>query len=119
MIEARMNIQTRHAKGTVGVEAYQGRLRLRLPRQVFGGKQKYLSMGLADTPENRKVAELKARQIELDIISDNFDASLTKYKPQSYQAPVTQLGCLHGVSHTPDCRNNSEGAVCSGAKPYR
>jgi hypothetical protein len=31
---------------------------------------------MADTLENRKAAELKARQIELDIISDNFDATL-------------------------------------------
>lgn len=69
------------AKGTVGIESFQGRLRLRLPRQIFAGKQKYLSLGLAETPENYKVAELRARQIELDIISNNFDVTLAKYSP--------------------------------------
>jgi integrase len=43
---------------------------------------------MADTLENRKAAELKARQIELDIISDNFDATLAKYKPQQHLAVV-------------------------------
>lgn len=70
-------------KGSVGVESFRERLRLRLPRQIYGGRQKYFSLGLADTPENRKVAELKARQIELDIISNNFDATLAKYRPES------------------------------------
>lgn len=50
-----------------------------------------MSLGLPDTKENRKLAETKARQIELDIISDNFDSTLTKYKPQSQieSKPVT------------------------------
>jgi integrase len=29
------------SKGLVAVEAFRDRLRLRLPRQLFGGKQKY------------------------------------------------------------------------------
>lgn len=32
---------------------------------------------------NRIAAEQKARQIELDILSGNFDATLEKYKPES------------------------------------
>jgi integrase len=79
------------AKGTVGIESFKTVLRLRLPRQVFGGKQKYLSLGLSDTPENRKAAELKARQIELDILSNNFDASLEKYKPQSHKPKASKV----------------------------
>ena len=80
----------RQTKGTVGIESVKSVLRLRLPRQVFGGKQKYLSLGLSDTPENRKAAELKARQIELDIPSNNFDASLVKYKPQGHSLKPSQ-----------------------------
>ena len=67
---------------TIGVESLQGRLRLRLPSQLFAGQQKYLTLGLTDTGLNRKVAEAKARQIELDILSGNFDPTLAKYKPQ-------------------------------------
>ncbi len=32
---------------------------------------------------------MKARQIELDILSGNFDQTLAKYKPESLQAKVT------------------------------
>ena len=73
----------RASKGNVSVEAFQNRLRLRFR---VNGKQKAFSLGLADSPENRKLAELKARQIELDIISGNFDCTLQKYKLQTQVA---------------------------------
>lgn len=69
------------SKGTVGVESFQGRLRLRLPRQWYGGKQKYLTLGLSDTPENRVIAETKATQIAVDYKLGQFDVTLDKYKP--------------------------------------
>lgn len=78
----------KQAKGTVGIEAYQGRLRLRLPRQLYGGKQKYLTLGLSDTPENRAIGEAKAKAIESDITLDRFDHSLERYKPQRHLALV-------------------------------
>lgn len=74
----------RSPKGSVGIENFQGRLRLRLPRQLYGGMQKYLTLGLSDNVENRKEAERKARVIELDILSDNFDPTLNKYRSKSY-----------------------------------
>lgn len=80
-----MDSNRRLSKGSVGIEVFQQRLRLRLPRQLYAGKQKYLSLGLSDNPENYKVAELKARQIELDIISNNFDVTLAKYRLQPVQ----------------------------------
>ncbi|WP_392533695.1 Arm DNA-binding domain-containing protein [Nostoc sp. C117] len=72
----------------VGVENLQGRLRLRFTRVLFNGNQKYLSLHLEDTPENRVVAEVKARQAKLDILSNNFDFTLTKYKIQVSTAPI-------------------------------
>ena len=83
-----MQTQDKASRSAVGIESFQGRLRLRLPRRVYGGTQKYLTLGLADTPENRNSAELKARQIEQDILSDNFDSSLAKYK---LQKPLTVI----------------------------
>jgi hypothetical protein len=56
-----------NSKGSVSVDSFQGRLRLRLPRQAFGGKRKYLTLGLDDTPGNRQIAEAKAKEIEADI----------------------------------------------------
>jgi integrase len=75
------------SKGLVAVEAFRDRLRLRLPRQLFGGKQKYLSLGLPDSVLNRRVAESKAKLIESDIAMERFDPTLKKYQPQSYEAP--------------------------------
>lgn len=65
----------------VGIEVFRCKLRLRFPRDLFAGSQKYLSLNLADTAENRLLAEMKAKQIELDIIAGYFDATLAKYKP--------------------------------------
>ncbi|MEP0915344.1 DUF3596 domain-containing protein [Leptolyngbya sp. DQ-M1] len=76
-----MDKQKRSSKGSVGVEPFQNRLRLRLPRQLFDGKQKYLTLGLEDTIANRKIAEAKAKQIESDIVLEKFDYTLDKYRP--------------------------------------
>ncbi len=71
------------AKGTVVVQVFRDRLRL---CWTFEGKRLYLYLGLPDSLANRKVAEMRARQIELDIASGNFDRTLAKYKPQSQQS---------------------------------
>jgi integrase len=65
--------QRKASKGTVQIKNSNERLQL-----VFSytGKRHYLSTGFTDTPANRKLAEMKARQIELDILSGNFDPTL-------------------------------------------
>jgi integrase len=78
----------RQSKGTVSVEVFQGRLRLRLPRQLFEGKQKYLTLGLSDTKINLKIAEAKAQEIQTDIVLERFDYTLDKYRP-THLKPVT------------------------------
>lgn len=62
----------------VKVESDDGRLRLRF---TYGGKRYAIAVGLPDSKVNRLVALSKAAQIELDIASGNFDATLSKYKP--------------------------------------
>ena len=84
-----MNKIQKASKGSVSVESFQERLRLRLPRQLYEGIQKYLTLGLADTPENQQLAAQKAHEIELDIISGEFDETLAKYKPQRHLSVVT------------------------------
>jgi integrase len=69
-------------KGSVGIEVFQGRLRLRLPRQLFEGRQKYLTLGLPDSAVNRRMAEAKAKLIESDIALERFDHTLVKYGKQ-------------------------------------
>lgn len=68
------------SKGTVQVITSNDRLQLRFR---FGSKRHYLSIGLPDTRTNRIVAEQRAKQIELDIISGNFDETLDKYRSPS------------------------------------
>jgi integrase len=77
------NNSGRAPKGSVGIETFRGRLRLRLPRQLFDGKQKYLSTELADTDVNRRAVQAKVKLIESDIALERFDYTLVKYgKPQ-------------------------------------
>ncbi|NJR22776.1 MAG: tyrosine-type recombinase/integrase [Richelia sp. CSU_2_1] len=70
-------------KGTVRVEVFRDRLRLAWSWQ---GKRFWLYIGLPDSIANRKATEIKARTIELDMVSGNFDPSLTKYKPQKQES---------------------------------
>lgn len=69
----------RNPKGSVSIIVSNGRLQLRFR---YAGKRHHLSMGLSDGPINRKAAQQKKAQIELDIISGNFDPTLAKYKSQ-------------------------------------
>lgn len=62
--------QKKKAKGTVKIESDKGQLRLRF---THAGKRRTFALGLPDTSINRKFAEQKARQVELDIISGNVE----------------------------------------------
>lgn len=75
-------------KGTVKVKSSNGRLQL-----VFthGGKRHYLSTGLLDTPTNQRLAQIKAGEIEKDILYERFDPTLEKYKPQSALTTATNV----------------------------
>ncbi len=67
-------------KGSVVVLNSHDRLQLRFR---FGGKRRYISLGLSDTFLNRRFAELKAAEIEQDIFKEKFDITLEKYKSAS------------------------------------
>jgi integrase len=61
----------------VRIENFKGRLRL---RWSYRGKRFCLSFGFADSPLGRKVAEGRAKLIEIDLITGNFDPTLNKYR---------------------------------------
>ena len=69
--------QAKNKKGTVSVNVRNGMLRLRW-RHL--GKQEQLSLGLADTPLNQRLAEGKAAQIKADLLNGEYDATLAKYR---------------------------------------
>ena len=85
------------SKGSVTILGSNGRLQLRFR---FGGKRHYISLGFADTPQNRKLAEMKAREIELDILAGHFDESLAKYKPQKALSVEPDLDITPTVTPT-------------------
>ncbi|MEC4868182.1 MAG: DUF3596 domain-containing protein, partial [Jaaginema sp. PMC 1078.18] len=77
----------KHPKGSVVVCAWNGRLRLRLPREVYRGKQVYFALKLADTQKNRAIATKLAAQIYCDIVLGEFDPTLDKYRRPTYEPP--------------------------------
>lgn len=68
--------------GLATLQAQRGRLRIRLPRSLFGGKQKHLYLGLNDTSRHRAIGDRKVDAINSDLINDCFDITLERYKPQ-------------------------------------
>lgn len=61
------------------IENLRGNLRL---RWSLHGKRHVLTLGLADSPRNRVIAQMKADEIERDIAYGQFDPTLVKYKPE-------------------------------------
>jgi integrase len=86
-------MSTQKSKGKVAIENVKGWLRLRWRVE---GKQYSFRLGLMDSNANRIVAESKANQIYLDVISGNFDPSLVKYKgaPPPPKSEVKLLSLL-------------------------
>ena len=82
--------QSKAAKGTVGIESFRGKIRLRLPRSIET-KNRYISTGWQDTPENSKKAQKIAWQIEDDISRGTFDSTLASYKPQHHLTVVQAI----------------------------
>ncbi len=72
-------------RGTVTVGVDKGCLRLQFPSDVslkiWGKKQKYKTLGLSNTPQNKAVAEKLASIAQMDIFSDELDITLEKYNP--------------------------------------
>lgn len=64
-------------KGTVVVRSVKQRLRL---VWSWCGKRYFFALELPDTRANRSIADLKAKQIERDIVNDLFDPTLEKYR---------------------------------------
>ena len=56
----------------------------------FARKRYYISTGYPDTPQHRKLAKLKASEIEKDILYERFDPKdLGKYKSEFDNRDIT------------------------------
>ena len=80
--------------GTVTVSVDKGCLRLQFPsavsKKVWNVRQKYLALGLSDTPENRAMAQQLASKAQLDILLGNPDITLEKYRPFALEKVLEQ-----------------------------
>lgn len=70
------------SKETAWLVTFHGRLQLQFRH---GGQCHYISIGLPDTPTGRIMSQQKAHQVQLDILSSNFDETLAKYKSDPAQ----------------------------------
>jgi integrase len=75
----------------VTVNIFRSKLRL---RWTFEGKRECLTLGIVDSLPNRVYAEQKARQIELDWLSGNYDRTLLKYKPRAMGKTATEISTI-------------------------
>lgn len=82
------SLPARNKRGTIGLEEYKGYYRLRLPRDLFDGKQRYLNTGVVVSTETRRSALALLKRLELDILEDKFDYSLSKYRDRKYLSVV-------------------------------
>ncbi|AUB42911.1 Integrase [Nostoc flagelliforme CCNUN1] len=73
-------VNHRSKRGTVGIEIKGNKLRLRLPRTIAEVNARYISTGLDDTPENRRLVQVKAWEIEADIQHGRLDTTLERYR---------------------------------------
>ncbi len=71
-------------KQSVKLESFKDRLRL---RWSYRGQRYSFSLGLYDSPLARTVAQSKANLIEADLVTGNFDPSLSKYQVASADTP--------------------------------
>lgn len=88
-LDSQSKSRKKAAKGTVVVQVFKERLRL---CWSYLGKRYFLSIGLPNSKVNRIVAEQKARQIELDIVSGYFDPTLKKYKSVANELNSQEFG---------------------------
>ncbi|MCC3506247.1 MULTISPECIES: tyrosine-type recombinase/integrase [unclassified Microcoleus] len=82
----------RTSKNSIRVCVRGQTLSLVLPR-IYCRSVKRIALGISDNPENRKFAELKAKQIEIDFLSGSFDITLEKYR-QKEPTPAAQAKSL-------------------------
>ncbi|MBG1259648.1 hypothetical protein [Nostoc commune] len=79
------NSSARKGQGSISVN--NNYLRISLPRSLFGGKQKFISLGLENNKINKAKAELKLLEVQKDIAYGCFDFTLVKYQNKAEVLP--------------------------------
>ncbi len=74
----------------VYIERDRSRLRIWI---IYQGKRYQFSTGLTDTNPHRAYVQGIASRMELDMVSGQFDATLTSYRPQSIGSNSCAVTC--------------------------
>lgn len=85
-----MTSTRKQSAGTVGIEVKGNKLRLRLPRAINGGSQKYISTRLENTSDNYKRVQSLAWQIEADIREGKIVNTIAGYYNQFKVIPLSK-----------------------------
>jgi integrase len=99
----------------VTVNSFRGKLRL---RWTSGGKRQCITLGLVDSLPNRTYAEQRARQIELDYLSGNYDRTLLKYKPRTIGKTATEITTMELFDRFTQQRFKEHGLAPSSRSRY-
>lgn len=86
-----MTSTKKQTTGTVGIEAKGNKLRLRLPRAIAIGSQRYISTKLDNTSDNFKRLQSLAWQIEADIKDDKIADTIQGYYSQFNATPLEKV----------------------------
>lgn len=114
---------TRNPHGSIAICARSKRLGLQFPRRWNDGKQKYHSLKLADTKDNRAYAADIVRQMEWDYSRGLFDRSLGKYfqRPEvetSEDLNISELWGKYCEYKTPDRKPATIHYLVNGIGPH-
>ena len=72
----------------ITIENHRNLLRL---RWNDGNKRQTLSIGVAESPVGRSLAEIRKSQIELDWKTGHYDSTLVKYRPHTLGKNGTEI----------------------------
>lgn len=79
-------------KGSLGLMAEKGRIKVNFPRQYFGGQQLRKGIGLPDTKEGWAKAELVKAQLELELKMGKLDDGSGRFNELRFQQILQEHG---------------------------
>ena len=100
----------------VYIERDRTRLRIRV---IYQGKRYQFSTGLTDTKINRVYVQSIASRIELDLLSNQFDPTLLKYRPQRIGSNPSGITCPELFRQFTEFRFKEKGLAPGSRRRYQ
>ena len=94
----------------ITIENHRNLLRL---RWNDGNKRQTLSIGVAESPVGRSLAEIRKSQIELDWKTGHYDPTLVKHRPQTLGKNETEISAPELFGRFGDYQHKYKGVSAS------